>query len=168
MDWSDLKHHYGNIASVVGLVVSILGFGFTLYQVRRSRTAAETAQTMAREAIERVSSRLFFTQISDAVRLIQEVRTSCRAMDWHRAVDRCEQLRILLGGVVDDKKLQGDERKTVTKAIDDLLLIMEHLDGISQKGGVPTVPTRMMKTLDRIVISLARIDGRLRSVALEV
>lgn len=168
MDWSDFKHHYGNIASVVGLIVSVLGFSFTLYQVRKSRTAAERAQTMAREAIDRVSSRLFFTQITIAVRLVEEVRTFCRAKDWHRAVDRCEQLRIVLAGVVDDSKLQGDERKTVTLAIDDLSLIRGHLDGISQEKRTPTVPTRMMNTLDKIVISLTRIDGRLRAIALEV
>jgi hypothetical protein len=53
-------------------------------------------------------------------------------------------------------------------AIDDLLLIRSHLDGISQEKRTPTVPTRMMNTLDKIVISLTRIDGRLRAVALEV
>jgi len=168
VDWSFLKNHYGNVASVVGLLVSLLGFSFTLWQVRKSRTAAERAQVMARAAIDRVSSRLFFTQITIDVRLVQEVRNFCRAKDWHRAIDRCEQLRIVLAGVVDDSKLQVDERKTVTRAIDDLLLIMGHLDGIGQEEKIPNVPTRMMKTLDRIVISLTRIDGRLRAVALEV
>lgn len=168
MDWSFFKNHYGNIASVAGLVVSVIGFSFTLYQVRKSRSAAERAQAMAREAIDRVSSRLFFTQITIAVRLVQEVRSFCRAKDWQRAVDRCEQLRIVLAGVVDDSKLQGDERKTVSKAIDDLLLIMGHLDGIGHEERSPSVPTRMMKSLDRIVITLTRIDGRLRAVALEV
>lgn len=84
------------------------------------------------------------------------------------AIDRCEQLRIVLAGVVDDSKLEGDERKTVTTAIDDLLLITRHLDGIGQEKRTPAVPTRMMETLDRIVISLTRIDGRLRTAALEV
>lgn len=59
MEWSAIQEHYGNIASVLGLVVSIFGFLFTLIQVRKSRTAAERAQVMAREAVERVSSRLF-------------------------------------------------------------------------------------------------------------
>lgn len=168
MDWSDLKNHYGNIASVGGLVVSLLGFTFTLWQVRKSRTAAERAQVMAREAVERVSSRLFFTQIMTAVRLVQEVRSFCRATDWNRAVDRCEQLRIVLAGVVDDSKLHGDERAGVANAIDDMLLIMRHLEGIGQGKKSPAIPPRMMETLERIVISLTRIDGRLRTVALEV
>jgi len=168
LDWSDLKQHYGNIASVVGLVVSVLGFSFTLYQVRKSRSAAERAQAMAREAIDRVSSRLFFTQITIAVRLVQEVRSFCRAADWHRAIDRCEQLRIVLAGVVDDPKLQGDDQTSVTSAIDDLLLIIRHLEGIGQGKKSPSVPARMIETLDRIVISLTRIDGRLRTAALEV
>lgn len=123
---------------------------------------------MAREAIDRVSSRLFFTQITIAVRLVQEVRSFCRATDWHRAIDRCEQLRIVLAGVVDDSNLQGDERAGVTSAMDYLLLIMRHIEGIGQGKKSPTVPPRMMETLDRIVILLTRIDGRLRTAALEV
>jgi hypothetical protein len=123
---------------------------------------------MAQEAIDRVSSRLFFTQITIAVRLVQEVRSFCRATDWHRAVDRCEQLRSVLAGVVDDSKLQGDERPSVTSAMDDLEFITRHLEGIGQGKKAPVVPPRMMETLDRIVISLIRIDARLKIVALEV
>jgi hypothetical protein len=168
VDWSNVKNHYGNIASVVGLVVSVLGFSFTLWQVKKSRTAAERAQVIAREAIDRVSSRLFFTQIATAVRHVQEVLSFCRALDWHRAIDRCEQLRIVLAGAVDDSRLQGDERGGVTAAIDDLLLIMRHLEGIGQGKKSAMVPPRMMETLDKIVISLTRIDSRLRRTEMEV
>src|SRR5437870_7382870 len=88
LDW--FKAHYGNIASVLGLVVSLLGFSFTLWQVRKSRTAAERAQVrksrtaaeraqaIAREAIERVASILFLNQITTAVRLAHDVRNSSR------------------------------------------------------------------------------------------
>lgn len=168
MDWSDLKNHYGDIASVVGLVVSMLGFSFTLWQVRKSRTAAERAQMIAHEAIDRVSSRLLFTQIATAVRLVQEVRSFCRASDWPRAVDRCEQLGIVLAGVVDDAKLKGEERAAVSSAMDYLSLIVRHIEAIGQGKKLALVPPRMMETLDRIVVLLSRIDGRLRTVALEV
>jgi hypothetical protein len=167
VDWS-FKQHYGNIASVVGLVVSVLGFSFTLWQVRKSRTAAERAQVIAREAIARVSSRLFFTQVTTAVRLVQEVRSFCRATDWHRAIDRCEQLRMVLAGVVDDSRLQDDERGAVGTAMDDLLLILQRLEVITQGKKQQTIAPRMMESLDRIVISFTRIDGRLRTLDLEV
>jgi len=146
----------------------VLGFSFTLWQVRKSRTAAERAQALAREALDRVSSRLFFTQIIDAVRNVQEVRSFCRAKDWVRAVDRCEQLRVVLAGVVDASTLHDNERERVAAAIDDLSLIGRHLEGIDQGRKSPGIPPKMMDTLDRIVVSLTRIDGRLRKLALEV
>jgi hypothetical protein len=52
--------------------------------------------------------------------------------------------------------------------MDDLEFITRHLEGIGQGKKAPVVPPRMMETLDRIVISLIRIDARLKIVALEV
>lgn len=168
MEWSAIQAHYGNIASVLGLVVSIVGFLFTLRQVRKSRTAAEKAQVMAREAVERVSSRLFFTQVTTAIRLVHELRTFCRGKDWRRALDRCEDLRIGLAILVDDSKLRDVERETITTALDDILLMMKLVEGIHQEKRSPLVPPRMLANLDEVMVSLTRIDTRLKASLLEV
>ena len=168
LDWALLKAHYGNLASVLGLVVSVVGFSFTLWQVRKTRTASEKAQAMAREAIERVSSRLFFNQIAVALRLAEEVASFCQATQWHRAFDRCEQLRVALAGVVDDPMLLGNESLGLIKSIDDVALIMQELERINQGKRSPAVSHGKMEILNRIVISLSRIEARIRRAALEV
>jgi Flp pilus assembly protein TadB len=88
VDWS-FWSQYGNYASVLGLAVSLLGFAFTIWQVIKSRKAAEEARVIAREAINRVSSESFFTQVGTAIRLIQELRNFSRLKQWHRTIDRC-------------------------------------------------------------------------------
>lgn len=167
MEWSQKISAYADIASLMGLVVSVLGFGFTLRQVKKSRTAAEQAVAIARQAIDDVGSRLLFTQVETAVRLLQELRGSCRDSKWDRAIDRCEQLRIVLAGLVDDARLQVGERSNVVSAIDEMALVIEHLEKVeSAKGSLPFA-NRSRRRLDKIVIDLGGIDGRLKTPTLE-
>jgi|GEM_PF-2295635 len=167
MEWSQRIANYADWASLVGLVVSLVGFGFTLRQVKKSRTAAEEAVAIARRAIEDVGSRLLFTQVETAVRLLQELRNSCRESKWERAIDRCEQLRAVLAGLVDDARLQELERGNIASAIDEMALVIEHLEKVeSAKGSLPFAP-RSRRRLDKIVIDLGGIDGRLKTPTLE-
>jgi hypothetical protein len=164
-NWLPKISDYADIASLLGLVVSILGFGFTLRQVKKSRTAAEEAVAIARRAIDDVGSRLLFTQVGTAVRLLQELRGSCRDNKWDRAIDRCEQLRIVLAGLVDDCRLQERERRNIAFAIDDMALVIKHLEGIEEAKG--SLPRGTRRKLDKIMIDLGGIDGRLKIPTLE-
>lgn len=168
MDWIWIKEEYGNIASALGLVVSIVGFIVTVYKVRKVRKAAEKAQEITREALNRVGQQLFFTQIIAAVRIGQEIGSFCRLKQWGKAFDRCEQLRILLANQVEDSRLKDSERLFIASAIDDLSLIVRKLEEIERQEGILELPPREMESLDKIVISLSRIDGRLRNKMLEV
>ena len=123
---------------------------------------------IAREAVDRVGSRLLFSQVITAVRLAQEFRALCRAKEWTRALDRCEQLRIALATLVDDSKLSSAERQLISLSLDDMSLIMRRVESIDQEKIQPTIPPKMMETLDRIVISLTRVDGRLKALMLEI
>lgn len=78
MSWETLKSEYGNIASVIGTIFTLIGFTLTLWQIRKARSAAEQAQKMAKEALERVSGRLFVGQVSNGVRLATELANACR------------------------------------------------------------------------------------------
>jgi hypothetical protein len=158
---------YGNIASVVGLFVSIAGFMFTLYQVWKTRKAAEKAQEIAREALNRVGHQLLAAQINTALTIGQEIGNFCSSKQWNLAIDRCRQLQILLANQVEDTRLR-DEHQHIKAHIADLSLIMRKLEEIERQEGMHELPSREMEFLNKIVISLSRIDGRLRNKILEV
>lgn len=168
MDWPFISAQYGNIASVLGLVISVAGFFLTLREVRRARTASEQAQEIAREALNRVSFRLFFTQLASSVRLVQELREACRQKQWARAIDRCEQLRVILAELVENQRLDSKERDFIVLAIDDLSLIIRQVEDIEHGKKLPPLPGRMMDALGKIATSLSRINGRLTNQTLEV
>lgn len=167
MDWS-FWMQYGNYASVAGLIISIAGFSFTLWQVIKSRKAAEEAEAIAREAINRIGSQLIFTHITAAIRLIQDVRNFCRLQQWHRAIDKCEEVRIRLAEYVDDPKLEDREHREILIAIDDLTLIIQHIESIVRNKKPLDLEMGMEITLDNMVTMLTKVNGRMRALAMEV
>jgi hypothetical protein len=167
VDWS-FWSQYGNYASVVGLIVSVLGFAFTIWQVIKSRKVAEEAKVIAREAINRISTHLFFTQVTTAIKLIQELRNFSRLKQWHRAIDRCEEVRILLADFAVDPRLLYDEQQEVSIAVDDLTLVMQHLENIIRDKKINELEPGMVITLDKLLSRLSRINGRIKVMSLEV
>jgi len=158
---------YGNIASIAGLFVSIAGFIFTLYQVWKTRRAAEKAQEIAREVLNRAGHQLLTAQINTAVTMPKEIGNFCSSKQWDMAIDRCKQLQMLLANQVEDSRLKDSERLQIKTHIDDLSLIVRKLDEIKRQEGMLELPQKEMESLDKIVISLSRIDGRLRNKMLE-
>lgn len=168
MSWETFASEYGNIASVIGTIFTLIGFTLTLWQIRKARSAAEQAQKMAKEALDRVSARLFVGQVSTGVRFSNELTNACRIEQWERAIDRCEQLRLLLSTLVEDANLTIDESNYMVTAIDDLSLILRRLEEVAKGKRTAPLPVKMREVLDQLTIKLGRLDGRLKNAALEI
>ena len=175
VSWSDIASWfsafsaaYGNQASVLGTALTIIGFILTLWQIRKARSAAEQAQSMAREAIDKVSARLFVGHVSDGVRLATELANACRLEQWERAIDRCEQLLLLLSSLVEDANLTTSEKSHMVTEIDDMSLILRRLEEIVKGKKAKMLTTKMEEGLVRLRVHLGRLDGRLKRAALEI
>lgn len=168
LSWEPLLSTYGDLASIGGLVLTLVGFAFTLWRITQTRKAAEEATRIAKGAITQVSTRLFSNQIADGVRLASELRNTCRMEQWERSIDRCEQLRLLLASVVEDSNIKLDERNYISGAIDDLRLMLRQLEDITRGRRESSLSPKMRSTLDTLTIRLGRLDGRLKNAALEI
>ena len=168
LSWKPLLSTSGDLASIVGLILTLAGFAFTLWKIKQTRKAAEEATQMAKGAIAQVSTRLFSNQIADGVRLVSELRNTCRMGQWERAIDRCEQLRLLLASVVEDSNIGLEEGDYIPEAIDDLGLILRRLEEITRGGRATSLSSNMREALDTLTITLGRLDGRLKNAALEI
>ncbi|HZS45499.1 MAG TPA: hypothetical protein VFC63_10385 [Blastocatellia bacterium] len=167
MDWS-FWSQYGNYASVAGLLVSVVGFGFTIWQVIKSRKAAEEAKLIASEAINRIRTQLFFTEVTTAIRLIQELRNFSRLKQWHRVIDRCDDVRILLAEFMDDSKLLDEEQQEISLVRDNIIVMIRHIERILDGNEPGTLDTSMAIALDKMVNTLSRINGRMKRLSIEV
>jgi hypothetical protein len=83
----------GNASSILGLVLSLIGFAITIKNVRRSRAASEEAK----EAVIRVQAALSrvdaVADIASAVSTMEEIKRLQRELAWPVLPDRYAALR---------------------------------------------------------------------------
>lgn len=75
---SYMWEHYGDLASVLGLLISLIGFAITLWTVRKARRAAEEAKHAAREALARIRVQVLANEIGRCLHLVGEIDSACR------------------------------------------------------------------------------------------
>lgn len=84
------------LLGILGLIVSIGGFAIAYWQIRRTRSAAESAELAAGEAREGVSFITSISDLSQIISLMEQVKELHRNEEWSRANDRYTPLRQLL------------------------------------------------------------------------
>ncbi len=162
-----VKEHYGDIASVVGLVISILGFGVTIFGVRKAKQAAEGARQAAREAVLKIKSQILSNELEAAIRLVRGIEKHCREKKWGEAADLCDEARSRLSQIPQDDRLTESDRQAINISVDILGRHLIHVDQIRSAPENKTLSTGKLKELHQIITTLGQIYGRLQSIALE-
>lgn len=157
----------GNIASIIGLALTVLGFAITWVNQRKLRKATAAAQGEAHQIIRMFTEHLAVSTFSALASLAQELRQAIRMKHWERAIDRAEQLRNQLGHVTPTARLTPEERQFILESIDNSQLILELSERQQRKRADLPLDAQAVKTLDSIIIDLTKIDGRLRNAQLE-
>ena len=96
--WGGLSF-WGNLASLAGLLVSLVGFAITIWNVRRSKEASLQAELAARGARDRIMAFDTMKELSAATTTMEEIKRLQRAAAWVVLPDRYSSVRKLLGSV---------------------------------------------------------------------
>ncbi len=86
----------GNIASILGVIISLIGFFLTIQNVLKSKTAAQAAEEAVqrvREDIQRINA---VTELSEAISTMGEIKRLHREKAWNTLPDRYSDLRAAL------------------------------------------------------------------------
>jgi hypothetical protein len=78
VDWLARPKVAGAVGAL-GLVVTVVGFGFTLYQVRKSRTAAEAAEKSANQVRQTIEHFDAISECATAIQALEEIERMHRA-----------------------------------------------------------------------------------------
>ena len=109
-------YRLGDFASIIGLLVTFIGFAITLWNVVRSKRAAEKAE----EAVKRVRELLVqadtIRDFSAAVGIMDEIRRLHRAAAWPTLPDRYSALKRCLIAVRAQNPAMSERHKTATQA----------------------------------------------------
>ncbi len=73
-----LLDHYGDVASVLGLVVTFVGFVATLKRVKQAQKSAEEAKFAAREMIVRMSAQVLIEELNSLIYVVRQLSSAYR------------------------------------------------------------------------------------------
>lgn len=121
--WSDIlswevSNHVGDLASIAGVMISVVGFIATLRNVVSSRAAAERAELAAKAA--RDSIKLFDVAVdfSSAISILDEIKRLHRIHQWASLPERYSAVRkILITIKVSQPDLSDYQKDTIQKAL---------------------------------------------------
>jgi len=164
---SYLKEHYGDIASVIGLLVSLVGFVATIWNVLRAKQASEEAKQAARAVVTRIRTHLLINKLALVLDHVRAIDRSCRNMDWEAAIENCDEARTTLSGVKQHEVLNDSEKVFFDKAINTLGELIPYLESNQRsKRPRPVIHERRME-LHLLIVELSDLHGRLSSSAIE-
>jgi hypothetical protein len=161
----------GNVASIVGLAVSVLGFVVTIWtvldarqQIKDAADRSEKAIAQAREEVGRavggIASQLLAADCAVLRTGVQDLRQAAQDMKWPRAVYRCQECRTVAYRLAHDSRLTGEETSKLREAADDFQLIQRFIEKNRLAGQAGLLQDRHIQSLDDVIGLLARIQAR--------
>lgn len=149
----------GAITSILGLLVGVIGFIWTIRGVRKSTTAAKAAETAANETKERLRKFDIVSELSAAVeelRGILRVNRIDSTRQWPVLIERYGYLKERLIGIQQLwSDMPTDDKAIVVGTISHLGTIERMADSFIIAGGpepsVADVSDVLMHQLDRLV-----------------
>jgi hypothetical protein len=116
-----LNKHWGDLASVVGVAVSVIGFWYAIWLARQARTAAEQARDAARAATERIFSLDTISELTAAKMALSEIirlqRLNVWEVAWDVVLERYASARISLVRCEQGLGVPEGQRRSIRVAI---------------------------------------------------
>jgi hypothetical protein len=98
--------------AILGIVISAGGFGLTLHQVRKTRSAVEAAEGATREALKGLSGRLTISEVADMRAAIRGIQTALRGERFETALIQTQGIVEQLNGLRMRTGFESDARHT--------------------------------------------------------
>lgn len=125
LQWIDATGWLG----LVGLILTLLGFGITIFNVARSRSAAERAEDAANLAVGEVKKLKVITDLSGAISELDSIRRTGRDGQWREVSDRLSYVRKLLIGVsIQYPTMQNEDVEIIKHAVSAFAEVQKDID----------------------------------------
>lgn len=91
---------WGDIATIVGIIVSLCGIGWAIKEARGARSASEAAKTAASETRDQITHHLQTVDLQRAIGLIERIKTLHDNDRWEASAELYQTLREMLSEVI--------------------------------------------------------------------
>lgn len=153
MQWLT-DYHIGDLASVTGVAISIVGFLITVWNVRRSKSAAEHAEAAANDARRIIRGYQALSDFSAAIAIMEEIKRLHRIGQIDPLLDRYSALRKVL---IEVRKMSPSANQAMDQTIQSAITTlgaMESLVERSRAAGAPPNFVRLNLLLSREIDEL--------------
>jgi hypothetical protein len=136
VEWLD-RTRAGDIASILGVLIAMVGFAVTIRNVRASRAAAQRAEEAANQARKAIRFFDVVAEISTAIAAMEEIRRLHRDAAWPILPDRYNALRKSLITIRGSDRPLSDEQHARIQAAIVYLAELETMVEVSLEQGKP-------------------------------
>jgi len=155
----------GVSASVLGVLVALIGFWITIRNVRRSKRAADRAEEAASKALRSVRHIDTVQSLSKATTLAEEMKTLNREKEWKMLLDRLSTFRNMLIEIKGSTPgLSDDHKSRLQAAITQSQTMSNNIEGVlagdTESANVPRMNKILSQQAEKLMDTLVtlRID----------
>jgi hypothetical protein len=154
----------GDFASILGLVVSVCGFYFTLLAVKRSRAAAEFAKEATLKVREDIRRYDVVADLTSALNIMSEVKRLHRRKAWEVLPDRYSALRGALISIRSSSpELSEAHQAALQGAMQHFTSIEKQVEGYLSANAPQIDIVRLNTTVSRQIDNLQEILVNVRN-----
>jgi hypothetical protein len=159
---------WADVSSIIGLFLTIVGFGITIFGVWRSKGAAEQARQAAQAARDSIASYDAVADLAAAMAIMDEIKRLQRHAVWPALPDRYSDLRRRLITIRESEIGFSDEhRRSLQLAIEQFTDLEQIVERAITSRGSPPKPDKLNEVvssqLDEVHAVLLALQRILRS-----
>lgn len=132
------SNHWGSLFSVIGVVVSVIGLAWAIWEAHGARSAAEVAEQATVETRDSIGRHLVTIDLERAVSLIQRLKLLHDTSRWEAALEQYQVLRAIISDIsarYPDLDPEISERLTTARR---LIRLMEDYVGGRENNSLGT------------------------------
>lgn len=150
------------ILSVAGTLVTVFGFGITVWQLKKTRSAAEAAANSARATREVLAARVALADLAACTTIIDEVKALVRRNSAEAALLRVADITRLLLQLQAARRVSGADLGSEFKRFLTQLSVLRSLLERHLQGKADLKPVQVNATLSNLSDGMNALIGDLK------
>ena len=135
-----VANHLGELISLLGLLISVFGFSFTIWQVMRSKSAADAAKRATVETQKSIKELDIVIEFSSALTMMEEIKDRHRKFQWESLPTKYSLLRQKLISIKSNTpNLKAEESARLQESIQQFSSLERKIDDSLVKQSSPNL-----------------------------
>lgn len=169
-EFVEFSNRWGNVASVVGLILAVIGFAITFYGFSLTLDEQNRIRKAVASAMEKAASSILSNAAEEAERLLLEFKDAVRQGEWLRAGQKCDDAEARVARMLGNPHLTVNEDQNLAMGVDDLRFVSRYITRwkILRTNPATGFHEPKLAGVDRVIATLRGIRARIENRVWEV